>query len=160
MVNNKLKINETVLVVIILLIIAAAILFVSQRNKGTGSEIFAEDNQQNSQVELSTYAQAYEASPLDRDTVYEYTRTLILLGRNEEAYIAIDKYFKETPKEKYSQDIEMWMNHALASLSTKRCLVATADGWHIQQNSAVESREYIFGGSVAHQALNEKGCIK
>lgn len=174
----KIKINETTFAVVILLI--AAIPFYSfyhnekiveqtlQKQqekelvmKSENEAFLSKYNQQKAdETQLNIYAKKYEASPTDRDTVHEYVYQLVVLGKNEKAYAVIDRYFKETPKDIYWNDIDLWIDHLVISMNTKRCSKAIADGWHVIMRTEENSDEHNLAGAVVHYALNEEGCIE
>lgn len=174
----KIKINEAAFAVIILLVVA--IPFFSsyhskkivegalQKQKEKELEMKAEleaflskyDQQKEDETQLNIYTKKYEASPTDRDAVHEYVYQLVNFGKNEQAYSVISQYFNETPRDVYWNDIDLWIDHLVISMNTKRCSKAIADGWHVIMRTEENSDEHKLAGAVVHYALNEEECIE
>lgn len=178
MLGKYLKINETALIVVILLIVAIP-LFTSYQNKKIAEEVLQKkqteeltekiavadflaklEEQEGIQDRLSVIAQRSKVTPLDRDTTHEYVYLLISSRKTEQAYTVMNFYFKETPKEEYWDDVDLWIDYTLASMLTKRCKEAAVGAWHITTKSTGGSEQYNFAESIMHQALNEEDCIE
>lgn len=176
--KKKLKINETALSVIVLLVVAVPSFSVYNNKKITEETLQKQqadelirktendafiakyDQQKEEENILNTYAQEYELFPYKRDTVHRYVRQLLVLGKNEQAYNVINKYFRETPKDSYWDDIDLWIESAVAAIKTKRCLESITEAWHITNISLTDSMEREFAEAVVYQALNETKCIE
>lgn len=177
MLKKQLKINETALAVIVLVVVAIPFFTFSynkkidkeslqkQQAKELADRAVAQDflakfeQQEDIQKRLGIVAEMHKASSLDRDIVDEYVYLLVTSGKNEQAYTIISKYFKETPKDAYWDDVELWIDYALASMNTKRCLEAIVGAWHITTKTSGESEQYKFAEAIMGSSLNKKDCI-
>jgi len=174
--KKYLKINETAFACIALVIIAIPF-FASYTNKRIAEELqqkqqekeavakgesakFLEEylQQESDRKKLEYFAKMYDSDPSNKENVHNYTYQLNVTRMSEKAFSVTDKCFKEAPKNDYWADIELWSDHAVASLDTKRCVSAIVDAWHINQNSESDSEEAGFSRAVMHKALNETGC--
>lgn len=107
----------------------------------------------------ATNSNAYSISPLNRDAVHDYVRELIITEQYEKAYGIIKKYFDETPKENYWEDVDIWQERGLASLKTHRCTEAGVSGWHVINRTKEGEKDNEIAGEIMHYALNDKECI-
>ncbi len=105
------------------------------------------------------YAKAYELSPNDRDIVDSYTGGLNITEQYDKAYEVIRKYFDETPKEDYWEDVDVWYARAFASYKTHRCLEASASAWHVLMRTTEDDKMNTISQGIMHNALNDTECI-
>lgn len=104
------------------------------------------------------YSKAYELSPEDRDIVHDYAGGLIATSEWDQAYKVITKYFKDTPKEDYWDDADIWYDRAFASYGVHRCMEASTSAWHLLMRTTDEKQKLV-GEGIMHNALNDKECI-
>lgn len=104
------------------------------------------------------YSKAYELSPEDRDVVHDYAGGLIATSEWDQAYKVITKYFKDTPKEDYWDDADMWYDRAFAAYGVHRCMEASVSAWHLLMRST-DDKQKTVGEGIMHNALNDKECI-
>lgn len=104
------------------------------------------------------YGKAYDLSSGDRDTVHNYAGGLLATKQWDRAYEVISKYFKDTPKEDYWEDTDVWYDRAFAALEVHRCMEASTSAWHLLMRTTDEGQKTV-GEGVMHNALNDKECI-
>src|SRR3989344_2089029 len=108
---------------------------------------------------IDTYGKDYSLSPYDKNIVRDYVKELMATEQYEKAYGVIRKYFDETPKENYWDDLDMWQERGFASLLTHRCLEASASGWHVFIRTETGEINNIVADGILQNALNDKECI-
>lgn len=120
-------------------------------------DIYKEQNQL--EPALEAYAIAYSLLPSDRDYVHDYVSVLVANNQSDKAYPIIKKYFDETPKDDYWNDVDVWVDMSITSYQTQRCLEAGATAWHIMMRSKDGDDTYKIGEAIMSGALNAKDCI-
>ncbi len=108
---------------------------------------------------IKAYSIAYALDPSGRDIIYNYTAGLIYTEESQKAYDIIKKYIKETPKEKYREDVGIWQNRAMSSLLTNRCSEAGASASRVLVMTKEEEKDYGIVQGIISNAINDKECI-
>ncbi len=108
---------------------------------------------------VEAYGLAYTASSSDRDYVHRYVVSLITDEQNDKAYNVIKKYFIDTDKNVYWEDIDIWMDMGISSIATHRCLEAGANAWHLLNRTEDGDERKDMAEAILSTALNSKDCI-
>lgn len=108
---------------------------------------------------IDAYHKAYLISPSDIDIVHDYVSSLIIKDQYEEAYQIIGKYFDETDKDAYWDNVDVWLDIALASLKTHRCMEAGTSAWHVLMRTKEGEDANKIAQGVISNAFDDKNCI-
>jgi len=53
----------------------------------------------------------------------------------------------------------MWLDMSVASISTRRCLEAGANAWHVLMRTEEDTDENTIAAAIMSSASNEKDCV-
>src|SRR3989344_1518253 len=144
--------NKTIIIVVGILVLITALIFASPLKKyfsGAKSEATA------LKAEIPATGVDYSSQ---NEAMREKMYVLISSKEYEKAYSAITQYFKDTPKEAYLDDFELWADMSLAAGMTNRCMEATTSAWHAINNAGTDG-DREFAESLMSAALNIENCI-
>lgn len=108
---------------------------------------------------IDEYDKAYLILPSDRDIVHNYTGGLIAQEQYERAYQIIRKYFDETDKDTYWDDVDVWLYIAITSLETHRCMEAGTSAWHVLMRTKEGEGGNKIATGIMSESFKDKNCI-
>ncbi|MEI6533195.1 MAG: hypothetical protein WCO06_05145 [Candidatus Roizmanbacteria bacterium] len=109
---------------------------------------------------LESYAKAYSlSSSTELSIVHKYAGALIIEKEYEKAYTVVRKYFDVANKDDYWEDVDIWLDRAMVSLQTHRCLESAAGAWHVLMRTTEGDGDNKMAEGIMSAALNDKECI-
>lgn len=156
---DKRRNKITNIAIILMVILAVPALIYGERYQANQYKVQAEKSREEGKLDeaLSYYKKGYRLAPRNRDIVHGYVGGLIYFDKNAEAYSVISKYVKDTPKDSYWEDMDIWVDKSITELATKRCLDAGVSANHILSRTLEADENNKIAGAVMVKA---RECVK
>ena len=106
------------------------------------------------------YRKAYDLNPSDIDIIKDYSRSLNLIGKSEEAYGVLKDFEDKSSKDSYFEDVDFWIEKAYAELNTGRCAEAGASAYHVIMRTKEGKDAYELARSMLYKSGQKSDCVE